>query len=106
MAPVSHEAYAQPVARSASVMPERAPARTVYLDDRSGFREPVRMGSVRPMPQYEDAPREPVMRAASVRPVGREPVYAPIDQPRYRVAEQPGQRYFDEHGREIIMQRF
>jgi hypothetical protein len=116
VAPVAREAYGQPAARSASVMVDRAPRQQVYVDDRSEYREPVRMGSVRPEArQYEDMqPRETIMRASSVRPAGREGMmmgdqlrreYLPVEQPRYRVLEQPAERYYDEQGREIISQK-
>lgn len=97
--PVPRDVYGQPSARSASVMMDRV-RQPIYADERSEFREPVRMGSVRPMAQYEELPREAGIRAASVRPGGREAAFMP-EQPRYRTVEQPGQRYFDEHGREI-----
>lgn len=102
--PVGRE-YGQPQMRSASVMGERALRQPMYVDDRVELREPVRMSSVRPPAPYEEMAREAMVRATSVRPAGRESVYMPAEQPRYRV-EQPGQRYFDEHGREIIMQRY
>jgi hypothetical protein len=116
VAPVAREPYGQAPQRSGSVMLDRAPRQHVYVDERPEYREPIRMGSVRPEArQYEDvAPRETIIRAASVRPNGREgPIapdqlrreYIPMEQPRYRVVEQPGERYFDEQGREIIMQQ-
>lgn len=97
-------------------MIDRAHRQPVYMDDRGEFREPVRMGSVRPEArQYEEMqPRETVIRASSVRPSGREGAmivdqprrdYLPVEQPRYRVVEQPGERYYDEHGREVITQK-
>jgi hypothetical protein len=88
------------------------------VEERNEFREPVRMTSVRPSgPQYEDSLiREPVARASSVRPVGREGnvvidefgrrrEYLPMEQPRYRVMEAEEPRYVDSQGREVIPQR-
>lgn len=107
MAPPGRDVYVQPLGRSASVMPDRAPLRASdFIGDRGEFLGPARIGSVRPMPQYEDTSRESIVRATSVRPGGREAAYVSVEPTRYRVPEQPGQRYFDEHGREIIMQRF
>ncbi|ETN42506.1 uncharacterized protein HMPREF1541_01663 [Cyphellophora europaea CBS 101466] len=114
---VPREAYSQPVARSASVIIDRAPRPPVYVDDRGEFREPVRMGSARPeaRPYEEMQPRGMAARASSVRPGAREGTmlvdqprreYLPVEQPRYRMVEHPSGRYFDEQGREIITQRY
>ena len=101
--------------RSASIQVVDRPGRQpVYMDDRVDFREPVRMGSVRPVGnQYEELPREGMTRASSVRPLPRESNgfaderagtrYVSMEQPRYRVVE-PGERYYDAQGREVITQ--
>lgn len=115
-APVARDAYGQSASRSGSVMVDRAQRPLVYVDDRTEFREPVRMSSVRPEARpYEDMQRrETMMRASSVRPIGREgPMvadqlrreYLPMEQPRYRLVEQAGERYYDDQGREIITQK-
>lgn len=105
-----------PLPRSSSVqVMDRPPRATVYADERPDYREPIRMGSVRPPDsRYEEIqPLEMMSRPQSVRPVGREgsvfvheraPVsheYVPSEQPRYR-AVVPEQRYYDPQGREII----
>ncbi|KAG9782011.1 hypothetical protein KCU88_g3377, partial [Aureobasidium melanogenum] len=95
-----------PLPRSSSVqVVDRAPLSTMYPDERSDFREPMRMGSVRPPAvRYEEAqPMEMITRAQSVRPTGRPVVrersvlmesrggpshrYLPPEQARYRVVE-------------------
>jgi hypothetical protein len=88
------------------------------MDERGEYREPVRMASMRPGGnQYEEVPqREMMMRAASMRPAGREGnvvidelgrrrEYLPVEQPRYRVVEPEEQRYLDSQGREVVTQR-
>lgn len=114
--PVRREAYDPiPVGRAASIAPvDRAPRQIVYVDDRGEFREPVRMGSVRPPPsRYEEQPLSQSSRVASVHPAARQgsvfvedrlpgrPEYAPT--PQYQIMERPS-RYFDAQGREIIME--
>ncbi|KIX97357.1 uncharacterized protein Z520_06809 [Fonsecaea multimorphosa CBS 102226] len=106
-----------PPIRSSSVQVMDRPVRQpVYADERTEFREPVRMGSVRPPPalRYEEPlPVEFVTRGQSTRPVGREgsvfvddrrPVlseYVPVEQPRYRPME-PERRYVDAEDRERL----
>jgi hypothetical protein len=100
--------------RSASVQVLDRPARQpMYMDERGDFRDQVRLGSIRPVGnQYEELPREGIMRASSVRPPAREGTgfvderreYVPMEQPRYRVVE-PEERYYDSQGREVITQR-
>ena len=115
--PQPRDQYEQPgMMRSSSVQVMDRPARqTVYMDDRGDFREPVRMGSVRPAGnQYEELPREGMIRASGVRPVARDGNgfaddrsqmrYVSIEQPRYRVVE-PEERHYDAQGREVITQR-
>ncbi|OAP55853.1 hypothetical protein AYL99_10005 [Fonsecaea erecta] len=103
--------------RSSSVQVMNRPVRpAVYADERPEFREPVRMGSVRPPAalRYEEVqPVELVTRGQSMRPVGREgsvfvddrrPVlseYVPVEQPRYRPME-PERRYVDVEDRERL----
>ena len=110
--------YLEPASlpRSASVqVSERPPRQTIYADERSEFREPVRMASVRPAASRYDEPQpvEMTPRGQNVRPVAREGSvflddrprvrheYLPAEQPRYRAVE-PEKRYFDAQGREII----
>ena len=119
-APQPRDAYDQPaMARNPSMaVSDRAVRQPVYMDERGEYREPPRMTSLRPAPsQYEEAsPREPMMRASSVRPAGREGnvvidefgrrrEYLPVEQPRYRVMEPEEPRYVDAQGREVTMQR-
>ena len=114
------DAYDQPpMPRSSSMaVHDRASRQPVYMDERTEYREPPRMASARPgASQYEELqPREPLMRASSVRPAGREQnvvldefgrrrEYLPVEQPRYRVVEQEEPRYVDSQGREVTMQR-
>lgn len=106
-----------PSLRSSSVqVMDRPPRQTMYADDRPEFREPVRMGSVRPpVVRYEEPqPMEMLSRGQSARAVAREgsifaddrravgPEYVPAQHPRYRAAEPQEKRYFDAEGREII----
>ncbi|EXJ76911.1 hypothetical protein A1O3_10068 [Capronia epimyces CBS 606.96] len=101
--------------RSSSVqVMDRAPRSTIYPDERPDFREPARMGSVRPpaMRYEEPQPMEMMTRAQSVRPAvhgrsvfldGRQPVgheYVPAEQARYRVVE-PDERFMDAPDREM-----
>jgi hypothetical protein len=115
LAPVARDVYGQPVSHAASILEDRGHSRQpMYADSGVEYRAPIRMGSVRPGPQYEDMqPRETLIRASSVRPSVREGTmlldqprreYMPVEQPRYRTVDRPGERYFDEQGREIIMQ--
>lgn len=113
----SSRGFAEPgsLARSASVMMNHSPRHSVYPDERPDFREPVRMGSVRPTSiRYEEAPAAQMMtRSQSVRPGAREgsyfvhdrpPVsneYGPPEQSRYHAPE-PEPRHYDAQGREII----
>ncbi|KIW94933.1 uncharacterized protein Z519_04913 [Cladophialophora bantiana CBS 173.52] len=106
-----------PPMRSSSVQVMDRPVRqTVYTDERTEFREPVRMGSARPPPalRYEEAqPMEVATRNQSMRPVGREgsvfvddrravlPEYVPVEQARYRPME-PERRYVDAEDRERL----
>ena len=87
----------------------------VYADERTEFREPMRMASVRPpASRYEEShPVEMFTRGQSVRPAAREgsvfvddrsrlrQEYVPAEQPRYRAVERE-KRYFDAQGREVI----
>ncbi len=109
--------YAEPgsLPRSSSVLMDRPPRSAMYPDERSDFREPVRMGSVRPpVTRYEEVqPGAMMARPQSVRPVAREGSvfahdrpqvsheYMAAEQPRYRAVE-PEQRYYDAQGREVI----
>ncbi|KIW25960.1 hypothetical protein, variant [Cladophialophora immunda] len=106
-----------PQIRSSSVQVMDRPVRqAVYADERTEFREPTRMGSVRPPPalRYEEPlPMELTTRGQSMRPVGREgsifvddrrtvlPEYVPVEQPRYRPME-PERRYVDAEDRERL----
>ena len=105
-----------PPLRSASVQMRDRPIRQpVYAAEPPEFREPVRIGSVRPPPatRYEDPhPLETMTRGQSVRLVregsvfvdNRRPLapeYMPAAEPRYRPME-PEKRYIDAQGREII----
>lgn len=105
-----------PPIRSSSVQVLDRPTRpSVYADEQAEFREIPRMGSVRPQAlRYEEVqPMEMRQRGQSVRPAIREssvfiddrqpvgPEYVPADQPRYRAVE-PGKRYIDAEGREIV----
>ncbi|KAH0829578.1 hypothetical protein FOPE_10168 [Fonsecaea pedrosoi] len=106
-----------PPRRSSSVQVMDRPARqAVYADERTEYREPIRMGSVRPPPalRYEEPqPMGLVTRGQSMRPVGREgsvfvddrrpvlPEYVPVDQPRYRPME-PERRYVNSEDRERL----
>jgi hypothetical protein len=107
---------AAPPLRGASVQLMDRPARqSMYPDERADFREPVRVGSVRPAPapRYEEVPpMEMIPRGQSVRPVAREgsvfmdraplaPAYTPVADARYRTME-PERRYIDADGREIV----
>lgn len=115
--PSASREYLEPgsLARSSSVqVPDRAPRSTIFPDEHPDFREPLRMGSVRPttMRYEEPQPVEMMTRAQSVRPVVRErsvfvesrgPVghrYLPAEEPRYRVME-PDVRYLDAPDREM-----
>ncbi|KAK5445333.1 hypothetical protein LTS15_010114 [Exophiala xenobiotica] len=109
--------YAEPgtLPRSLSVLMDRPSRTAMYSDERSDFREPVRMGSVRPPgTRYDEVQQGAMMaRPQSVRPVAREGSvfahdrpqvsheYMAAEQPRYRAVE-PEQRYFDAQGREVI----
>ncbi|KIW14188.1 hypothetical protein PV08_06969 [Exophiala spinifera] len=115
-APPSRE-FAEPgsLPRSASVMMNHSPRHAMYPDERPGFREPIRMGSVRPPAmRYEEAPAAQLMaRSQSVRPGIREGSYFPHDRPpvshEYATSEQSryhapesDPRHYDAQGREII----
>jgi hypothetical protein len=115
LAPVARDVYDQPVSHAGSILEDRGHLRQpMYADSGVEYRTPIRMGSVRPAPQYEDMQtRETLIRASSVRPGVREGTmlldqprreYMPVEQPRYRTVDRPTERYFDEQGREIIMQ--
>jgi hypothetical protein len=113
------ESFDQPsVMRSSSLQVGDRARQPIYVDERGEYREPVRMASLRPSnTQYEELqPREPMMRASSVRPAdreanvvidefGRRREYLPVEQPRYRVMEPEEQRYVDPQGREVTVQR-
>ncbi len=114
------DAYEQPavVRCSSMAVPDRATRQPAYVAERSDYRDPPRMASVRPIDsQYEEVqPRESMVRASSVRPIGREGhvvldefgrrrEYLPVEQPRYRVMQQEEPRYVDSQGREVTMQR-
>ncbi|EXJ81787.1 hypothetical protein A1O1_07852 [Capronia coronata CBS 617.96] len=112
---VSRE-YAEPgpLPRSSSVQIDRTMRSAIYPDEQSDFRDPLRMGSVRPpaMRYEESQPMEMMSRAQSVRPVMRERSvfvegrpsvghrYVPAEEPRYRVVE-PHMRYLDAPDREM-----
>lgn len=95
---------------------DRASRQPIYADERTEFREPIRMSSVRPAAsRYEDSrPVEMLTRGQSVRPAAREgsvfiddgsrihQEYLPAEQSRYRAVE-PEKRFFDAQGREVIM---
>merc|ERR1712000_352073 len=112
--PVSYRRVAESM-RSSAVLMDRPPRSAMYPDERSDFREPVRMGSVRPpVTRYEEVqPVAMMARPQSVRPVAREGSvfahdrpqvsheYMAAEQPRYRAVE-PEQRYYDAQGREVI----
>jgi hypothetical protein len=94
---------------------DRASRQPVYADERTEFREPMRMSSVRPAAsRYEEShPVEMFTRGQSVRAAAREgsvfvddrsrvrQEYLPAEQPRYRAVE-PEKRYLDAQGREVI----
>ena len=104
------------IPRPASVQVlDHASRQPVYADERTEFREPMRMASVRPpASRYEEShPVEMFTRGQSVRPAAREgsvfvddrsrlrQEYVPAEQPRYRAVERE-KRYFDAQGREVI----
>ncbi|KAK6385609.1 hypothetical protein LTS17_001179 [Exophiala oligosperma] len=113
----SSREFAEPgsLARSSSVMMNHSPRRTMYPDERPDFREPVRMGSVRPPSmRYEEAPTAQMMtRSQSVRPGAREGSYFPHDRPpvsheygppelsRYHAPE-PEPRHYDAQARDLM----
>lgn len=110
--------YLEPgsVPRSASVqVMDRPPRAAMFADERSEFREPIRMGSVRPpASRYEEIASADMMargqplrlgpRDGSVFVDARPQVsheYVPGDPARYRIVEAE-KRYFDGPGREVV----
>ena len=111
--PLDMMARGQSVRASVQVM-DRPIRQPVYADEETEFREPVRIGSVRPpaATRYEEPPPLEMMpRGQSARTIGgREgsvfgrapaPEYMPMAEPRYRAME-PERRYVDIGGTEII----
>lgn len=94
---------------------DRASRQPIYADERTEFREPIRMSSVRPVAsRYEGSqPMEMYTRGQSVHPATRagsvfvddrsrvRQEYLPAEQPRYRAVESE-KRYYDAQGREVV----